>query len=60
MTVLRERLRAASVSKEMAWKPWRSPVSELAETVGIVLDKPLNLQSRSQTSTEENLVASVF
>ena len=43
-----------------AWEPWRSPMSELAENEGIVLDKPLNLQSQSQTSMEENLITSVF
>lgn len=47
------------LSKGMTCQPWRRTAPELAGTVGIVFNKPLNLQGTSQTSTQENPVPKV-
>lgn len=37
--------RPASLGKEMACKPWRSPLWELTGTAGIVFDRPLDYKA---------------
>ena len=56
--MLREILRAASMGKDMHGSLGETQCQSWQRT--IVLDKPLNLQSQSQASMEENLATSVF